>query len=195
MMQQQTVEERPFPDVEGITRCLSDHFNTTLHQRPVIPEAGTLYDVRGSFKGFSEYWMEHLRFERFRDTSRILYRDQVTNTLFNRVRGNLNGGSGLGILLKGPHGIGKSHTLINLILKLLSTEGYLVTFMPDCEKWNSGELLMTMICSSFGATPEDVGFRRYKAGDKDLTTWDCLALMNAIDDVLLSMKKTVGFCF
>jgi hypothetical protein len=148
-----------------------------------------LYDVRENLKGFCEYWLDDRWFERFKDVSAILYRDQVTNTLFDRVRDNLNGGSGMGIMLKGPQGIGKSHSLVNLVVRLLSTEDYLVTFMPDCDNWKSGRDLVKMIYSSFGAAEEDVGIPAYKMSSDDLTREDCLRLINAIDEVLHSKGK------
>jgi hypothetical protein len=40
-------------------------------------------------------------------------------------------------MVKGTEGMGKSHTLVNTVLKLQSTGEYLVTFIPDCERWNS----------------------------------------------------------
>jgi hypothetical protein len=38
-----------------------------------------------------------------------------------------------GVIVKGPHGVGKSHSLVNLVLTLQASGRCLVTLVPDCE--------------------------------------------------------------
>ena len=59
-----------------------------------------------------------------------------------------------GVMIKGPNGIGKSHSIVSLVRKLLydSDGGYLVTFIPNCDTWSGLGNLYDAICASFGCT-------------------------------------------
>jgi len=87
-----------------------------------------------------------------RDRERTLYRPQIWKEMVNSVEDAFNKGGPAGIMIKGPQGIGKSHSaLVNLVCTLQydSRCKYLVTFIPDYEKWKD---LYTLICSSFGTS-------------------------------------------
>lgn len=60
-------------------------------------------------------------------------------------------------MVKGPQGIGKSHSLVNTVLKLQSTGKDLVTLIPDCKRCNNEFYFVNAICSSFGAAPGELG--------------------------------------
>ena len=66
----------------------------------------------------------------------------------------------MGRFVKGPHGIGKSHLLVNLVRMLLygSDGKYLVTFIPDCSYFEDERSLFDVICLSFGLSPEDMEY-------------------------------------
>ena len=53
-------------------------------------------------------------------------------------------------MVKGPQGIGKSHSLVNLALTLMSNVSYHVTFIPDCGQWSNELFLFRIILASFG---------------------------------------------
>jgi Cdc6-like AAA superfamily ATPase len=83
--------------------------------------------------------MHSERFGRTEDAN-ILYRSQIVKELFANMEEALRLPN-KGIMVKGPHGIGKSHALVNLVLKLQSTGNYLVTFVPNCAKFDSSDFL------------------------------------------------------
>jgi hypothetical protein len=92
-------------------------------------------------------------------------------------------GCGSGIMLKGPQGIGKSHSLVNLVLKL-----HLVTFVPDCDQWTTAEFLVKMICGSFGVDdPAEIGLSRGTLPDYSRT--DVYRLFKNVDCHLRSLGK------
>jgi len=64
-----------------------------------------------------------------------------------------------GLMIKGPQGIGKSHSIVNLVYQLLyhSNCKYFVTFIPDCALWTFAYDLFESICASFGSTPDELG--------------------------------------
>ena len=87
-----------------------------------------------------------------RDRERTLYRPQIWKEMVNSVEDAFNKGGPAGIMIRGPQRIGKSHSaLLNLVrtLQYDSRCKYLVTFIPDYEKWKD---LYTLICSSFGTS-------------------------------------------
>eukprot|EP00978_Attheya_sp_CCMP212_P039746 scaffold209758_cov40-Attheya_sp.AAC.1 len=116
-------------------------------------------------------WIQKVRGERFGQTMEggILYRPYITDQLVGRVEAALGKVLPNGIMVKGPQGIGKSHSLVNLVRKLeQESDGkYLVTFVPDCEKWDTLHDLYASICSSFGATTADLSLRRGSYEDEN----------------------------
>jgi hypothetical protein len=103
------------------------------------------------------YWKKDVQYERFRDTlvDGLLYRPNVTNEIYSKVLDLLERQVPAGLMIKGPQGIGKSHSIVNLARKLLSTGSFVVTIVPYCGKWGDTKFLVDSICSSFGAHFED----------------------------------------
>jgi len=99
------------------------------------------------------YWMNGLQKVRFDDCKSrgIFYRHEIVKAMLKAVEDAFKKGGPAGIMIKGPHGICKSHSLVNLVrtLQYDSRCKYLVTFIPDYEKWKD---LYTLICSSFGTS-------------------------------------------
>jgi len=64
-----------------------------------------------------------------------------------------------GIMIQGPQGIGKSHSIVDLVRQLLyhSNGKYFVTFMPNCAVWTGALLLLEFTCASFGSTMDKLG--------------------------------------
>ena len=94
-------------------------------------------------------------------------------------------------MVKGPFGIGKSHTLVNLVRKLLydSDGKYLVTFIPDCTKFRDEYSLLDAICSSFGSAPNEI-----KCGDVSQQE-GFMELIAVIDSILQDMDKQWIFIY
>jgi hypothetical protein len=109
--------------------------------------------------------------------------------MVNSVEDAFNKGGPAGIMIKGPQGIGKSHSLVNLIrtLQYDSSCKYLVTVIPDCQHWNDIDHLYTAICSSFGTSLSDLSWSSSPGSvsqEEHLKTF-----INAIDLILRRMKK------
>jgi hypothetical protein len=109
---QQATGTAPFPDARNIARLVTSHFAAVPPEVPVASKrgAGSLYNIRARFGRFCHCWIDHLQFDRFERDSSVLYRHTVTDDLFRSVEAALDEGPGMGIFVKGPHGIGKSHT-------------------------------------------------------------------------------------
>ena len=120
-----------------------------------------------------------------------LYRPTVVDDLYSKVEDAVNTEVPKGIMVKGPFGIGKSHTLVNLVLKLLygSDGKYLVTFTPDCTYFDTDTDLLDAICSSFGSTPEELGIP-YSMDQTDLITF-----VDSVDSILKDMDKQWIFIY
>lgn len=99
----------------------------------------------------------------------------------------------VGVVVKGPTGIGKSHSLVNLVRKLLydSNGKYLVTFIQDCEKFEDVYDLFDTICLSFGTSLEEIEFQI-----PALDHYQCFHIfINAIDSFLEKSNKQWVFIF
>ena len=96
------------------------------------------------------YWIKKAREERFQETfgKGCLYRPQIVHELYSKVKDELDCEVSWGIFVNGPHGVGKSHLLVNLVRKLLYGSGgkYLVTFIPDCMFFVKENTLLRAIC-------------------------------------------------
>jgi hypothetical protein len=84
-------------------------------------------------------WMGGLspRFERTAEKG-ILYRPKIVVNLLVEIERLFQVPLGAGLMVKGPQGVGKSHTLVNLVRNLEhqrrhGCSPYHVTFTPDCD--------------------------------------------------------------
>jgi Cdc6-like AAA superfamily ATPase len=114
--------------------------------------------------------MVDFRLERFIETKEegILYRPEIVRAMKDQIFSLKN--KLLGIMVKGPHGIGKSHSLVNLV-RTLRADGHIVTFIPDCEKWNDSFFFIQAVCRSLGATASGLGITSTSFNDST-TYWD-----------------------
>jgi hypothetical protein len=136
---------------------LETHFSAESDYK--VPTDISLYQLENTFGTLSNYWETEVQSERFEKSFEdgILYRPEITKKMFELVKSTLDDESGSGIMVKGPQGIGKSHSLVNLVLKLQESKKYLVTLLPDCERWTSAEYLVKSICCSFGVkSPQEI---------------------------------------
>jgi hypothetical protein len=189
--------DSPFPNTTAITARLNAHFAALAADPIEVPDDGTLYGIENAFGTVCDSWkgmMQPDRFGRTTDTN-ILYRSQIIDELFAMVDTILLSPN-MGMMVKGPQGIGKSHTLVNLVLKLQSTGNYLVTFVPDCNKFKSGHFFLKVICDSFGIDvygTEGLGFPKQLSAFQHA---DAIELaLDAIADCLQSTSKMWVFVF
>ena len=159
---------------------LSDSDDSLPPSDPIVPV----------FSPEDSYWMKGLRKVRFNDCKRrgILYRPEIVKDMMKAVEDAFNIGGPAGIMIKGPQGIGKSHSLVNLIrtLQYDSSCKYLVTVIPDCQHWNDIDHLYTAICSSFGTS---LSALKMKAGSSLDIPRNLYTFVANIDLILQSMGK------
>lgn len=100
---------------------------------------------------------EDYRAARFAETLKVgvLYRPEIVKALQNVVFSPEN--EKFGVVVRGPHGVGKSHSLVNFV-HTLRGDGHIVTFIPDCERWHTTHDFVEAICRSLGTTMEQLGF-------------------------------------
>ena len=155
------------------------------------------YRVEDEFHDEDLYWKDDVRSDRFGSTleTGILYRPQIVAELYQMVEGALRMKVSQGIMVKGPGGIGKSHSLVNLVRKLIygSNSKYLVTFIPDCFKWGSVIDLLDAICASCGIAVEPI-LQQVK-GNGVLDSKLLRDLVTSIDAILLKLGKKWIFVF
>jgi Cdc6-like AAA superfamily ATPase len=155
--------------------------------------------IQTAFINEDLYWKNKVRGSRFNSTLKagLLYRPQIVDDLLLQVRTVLEEPTAAGIMVKGPGGIGKSHSLVNLVRKLVynSNNKYLVTFIPDCEQWQSSQDLLTQICASFGSTLEAIGIPPLTLTVADYPLTFVVAFIKAIDDALRALGKQWVFVF
>jgi hypothetical protein len=124
----------------------------------------------------------------------VLYRANPTDDLFERVEESFI--SWRRTMVTGPPGIGKSHSIVNLVLKLQASGKYLVTFIPDCSQWHTVDFLLLAICGSLGIDPgpNGIGLHAPPLG-ASWEAWHVDLVMRAITEELDVNKKKWIFVF
>jgi AAA domain len=139
------------PKTKNIEAALQRHFASIAASIVETTDSNRLYKVEDSFGIAADYWKDKVRPDRFnRRDLNILYRPKVTDALFEKVKETFANYPRTGVIVTGPQGIGKSYSLVNLVHKLQSTGDYLVTFFPDCNRWDTADDFLEMVCDSFG---------------------------------------------
>jgi hypothetical protein len=118
--------------------------------------------------------------ERFDYAGNILFRPGIVRNLQDAILTLTNREFGSGILVNGPHGVGKSHSLVNLVRRLRG-HGHIVTFIPDVEQWDTGVEFIDFICRSLGTDSVALGITEAMATDNGLKTL-CSIVSNALDE-------------
>jgi Cdc6-like AAA superfamily ATPase len=176
-------------DFSTLEAAIGNHFEKYSIATPA--EATHIYKISEEFTISPQiekiYWKEDVRSDRFDDTKRkgILYRPEITDKICNEVIQLLDNESSRGLMIKGPHGIGKSHSIVNVVRKLVSSGDFLVTFIPDCAKWKNAQYLVNAICASFGAKYDTLGLTFFKQSKE---TYD-QGLPDLIDAISKSLEK------
>ena len=110
---------------------LKDYFDQLKKEQEErsVPEKMHVYDIDpkeanelnsvsaiSAFSPKDSYWrhkVQHLRFDDC-DNRGILYRPQIVKEMMKVIDGTFKKNRRSGIIMKGPHVIGKSHSLVNL---------------------------------------------------------------------------------
>jgi hypothetical protein len=167
--------------------------------RSTIPSVGQecMYKIEDIFIGPFGSWQRKMQPEGFEFSipNGILYRPAITEELFDKVKAALEKHVKKGVLVQGPHGIGKSHSLVNLVLKLQSTGNYLVTFVPDCDQWDTVTFVFKLICDSLGITLHEIGFPDITLDTDPLSRFHLEAVIEAVSGELAKQKKQWVFVF
>ena len=139
----------PF-NAERLKDLIDKRFNNPNRELSKVPSMENLvYDMKENFVKADRYWIAKVRPERFPASTkaRVLYRPEIVDNLMNALEASQSEDQ-VGIMIKGPQGIGKSFSIVNLVLHLMSTGKYLVTFIPNCEDWDNLSDFYDVICES-----------------------------------------------
>ena len=149
-----------------------------------------VYELQKGFIEEDRYWVQNLRSQRMKRASPVLYRPHIVKDLVENVERLLNEGNQTGLMVKGPQGVGKSYSLVNLARHLMATGRYHVTFIPDCEKFQSAADLYSSLLDSVGVDAYQLKI------DFDNETKVCLSwLLMDIVLVLVDCGKRWVFIF
>jgi len=162
------------------------------------PSDSQLYRMQDTFADLDQYWLKEEWGERFEHTltAGILYRPAIVSKLLGEVENLFQKEYGReGIMIKGPQGIGKSHSIVNLLRKLLYGSGgkYFVTFIPDCSRWQDVGDLYNAICQSLGSTMEELNIEA--SGAEELDKARLNDFIEIIDSVLAEQGRQWIFLF
>jgi hypothetical protein len=127
--------------------------------------------------------------ERFDYAGNILYRPGIVRNLQDAILTLTNREFGSGILVNGPQGVGKSHSLVNLVRRLRG-HGHIVTFIPDVEQWDTGVEFIDFICRSLGTDSVALGITEAMATDNGLKT-----LCSIETRTRGNQRRSIGFLF
>jgi hypothetical protein len=149
-------------------------------------------DVYGVGEKNLPYWFPHLDDERRYSIQMrgILYRPDIVDDITDEVQEILNSSWSNGIIVKGPTNIGKSYTLLNEVVYLESTRDYLVTYIPDCAKWDTALYLVEAIFKSFGSDASEFGYNETNIDRQTIEE-----IIDEIDFLLVHLGKKWVFVF
>ena len=126
--------------------------------------------------------------ERFEKTIRsgVLYRPDIVEKMEELL---MNESQVKGLFVRGPQGIGKSHSMVNLVRRLRA-RGAIVTFIPTCEEWWDNFDLLQAMCRSIKSSTQAIGIDRAM-----VTTDTLLTIIDRIEDLLPTIDKDWFFVF
>jgi hypothetical protein len=153
-----------------------------------------MYRIIDAYNGTEPRWADNLLVERFKIAvvDGLLYRPQIVNEIIQKTEANLTARLPEGLFVKGPQNIGKSFSLVNTVVSLETSGKYLVTFIPDCGKWNTWYDLVVAIFQSFGSTPKEFGHSRTSIEAMGTAVQD---IIDEIDLILTKLHKKWIFVF
>ena len=166
---------------------------------PDVPKSLKFYKVADAFEpagDYHSYWHNKMWAGRFEESmkSGILYRPSVTDEITMLIQACFEAPGPKGLMIKGPQGIGKSHSIINVYRKLVTSGDYLVTFIPYCQIWNSLDYFVQTVCQSLNLTLHDIGMQK-KGVDSQLNMERAIGIVGLVADLLKSHGLKWVFIF
>ena len=192
-------EHWSYPHFQSIVQLIRDHINESAAQtdnekRVSKKPRNNAFDyiLEDGFLPKDRSWIPFMRDERMTHDSKVLYRPKIVKKLVDEIDYILAKGYTRGLLLKGPQGVGKSYSLINLTRFLMASDEYWVTIFPNCQHWSSKEYFFRVMLQSVGVDLRTV--RRLlvhvPSGPEQM-----MALIDDIDAVLLQHGMKWVFIF
>jgi hypothetical protein len=174
---------------------IAEYFNPKRSSRPrPFADSTYLYNISDVYGGQENlpYWYNNLRSERFEGYKSygLLFRPDINREISRAINSNFEADVAKGTIVTGPQNIGKSFTLVNQVIQWESTGEYLVTFIPDCETWDSSHDLVKAIFNSFGSNYKEFGYN-----PENLNGAVIEDIINEIDTILFSLGKKWIFVF
>ena len=178
-----------YPHFESIVGTIESH--VTKDRSSMDPgQDSMVYTLQEGFLTEDRTWMKYVRRERMRKNAEVLYRANIVKAIVQDIEELLTSDETAGLLVKGPQGVGKSYSLINLTRYLLASGKYWVTIFPNCEYWRDEYDFFQILLQSVGVDRDRFGL------DYNATTDSrCRKLIAGIDTVLSRHGKKWVFIF
>lgn len=111
-------EHWSYPHFHSIVQCIRDHINEGAarvdNEKRFSKRPGNNarnYILEDGFLPKDRSWLSGIQVQRMRKMSEVLYRPQIVNDLIQCIEELLASDERVGLLVKGPQGVGKSHSL------------------------------------------------------------------------------------
>ncbi len=150
---------------DDLAKLQATSMPTTTTTTTLPSPSAEVYKIQEKFETKDRYWVATVGGEQYANALKngVLFRPAVINELVRMVEKCLAEDLPRGFTIKGSQGIGKSHSIVNLVRQLLyhSNGNYFVTFIPDCAVWTGAYDLFKVICASFGSTSDELGINLF----------------------------------
>ena len=178
-----------YPKFDSISSTIDKH--VAIDRSSMGPGNETMvYILEEGFMTQDQFWIDYMQGSRMQGDSKVLYRPEIVNDLVQRIDQIYAEDECIGLMVKGPQGVGKSYSLINLTRYLLASGNYWVTIIPDCNKWGSENSFSEFLLQSVGVDPA-----LFKLEYEVKTEVDFKTLIADIDKVLSNHGKKWVFIF
>lgn len=126
--------------------------------------------------------------DRFQQTEEdgVLYRPEIVAAMKTIL---LTGHERMGLFVRGPQGVGTSHSLVNLV-RSLRADGHIVTFIPTCEDFITHADFLIALLKSIESSMSAIGVSRSFATKDNVDE-----IMDGIEEILPTINKHWFFVF
>ncbi len=173
--------------IKLITEKIHNHLDVDRSIK-ILRKSPARYTLQDGFMEQDLYWIRHINTSRMRADSTVLYRPKIVNGIIKDVKRMLMSITIEGMMIKGPQGVGKSYTLVNLARCLLASQKYLVTIIPNCEHWGNMDYLFRCILHSVGVDASSLMYSSENAAAM-------MQLIRDIDKILEERGRQWVFIF
>ena len=169
--------------IDKMLRALEEFAAVEEHGHDLDPVAVKMHHMDFAVELPASFPVE--RFEKTR-RSGVLYRPEIVAKMEELL---MNEDEVKGLFVRGPQGVGKSHSLVNLVRRLRA-DGAIVTFIPTCETWWDNFDLLQAMCRSIKSSTQAIGINRAM-----VTTDALLTIIDRIETILPTIDKDWFFFF